>query len=491
MSYSENGTASVGTYKATDPDGDTISWSLPNTSHETDRADFSISSDGVLRFRSSPDFESPHDSDRNNVYKVTVRASDGRGGTADRNVTVTVTNVNEAPVSSEIGDRTLATVRFRGAGTNQYTRLVKDTYLDISLDSIFSSGKGLADSPSYDFQVGAQNSAGSYQAGAYSDPITIIDNPLLTEGGRAYGSGDQEASLQWRRIADATEYTIEYRILTWRDYVPGHSPNEPHWDLDWPSDEDWPYYESEAGSLNSPKKFEPVTVQTPSATIRDLPTLRVFGTPPNGEPFSGIPLIRTQLYAFRVNYVTTSGKKVFSARDAYVWPSADFPRSEELVGTYTFFGHHANKNFEHILCKETFPANEREQWIDLIKSAFEQWATSTNQFIIMTPRVHGVGGWRCSDTSTTISQFIMEDDERSEIRMLDTTEGGLPVTGSDPDWTFSETKSDVFKICASSAPACVTSFTGYAGNEFPSEARLRIAQIVNSWLLAPDNRSAR
>ena len=98
----------------------------------------------------------------------------------------------------------------------------------------------------------------------------------------------------------------------------------------------------------------------------------------------------------------------------------------------------------------------------------------------MTPRIHGEDGWRCADTSTTISKFIMEDDERSEIRMLDVV-GGLPVTGSNPNFSFSEIKSDVFKICAASAPACVTSFTGYAGKDFPSEQRLRIAAIVNSW----------
>ena len=51
----------------------------------------SISASGVLTFRSPPDYESPHDSNERNVYKVTVRASDG--SLADsRNVTVTVTN---------------------------------------------------------------------------------------------------------------------------------------------------------------------------------------------------------------------------------------------------------------------------------------------------------------------------------------------------------------------------------------------------------------
>ena len=98
VSYPENGTGSVATYTAEDLDGDTISWSLPDTSFQTDRSDFSIDRrSGELSFDSSPNYESPHDSNRDNVYKVTVRASDGNGGTDDRNVTITVTDVNEAP----------------------------------------------------------------------------------------------------------------------------------------------------------------------------------------------------------------------------------------------------------------------------------------------------------------------------------------------------------------------------------------------------------
>ena len=92
VSYGECRTGSVATYSASDPDGDSISWSLPNTSFETDRGDFDISSSGVLTFESSPDYEDPDDSNDDNVYKVTVRASDGNGGSDDRNVTVTVTN---------------------------------------------------------------------------------------------------------------------------------------------------------------------------------------------------------------------------------------------------------------------------------------------------------------------------------------------------------------------------------------------------------------
>ena len=115
VSYPENGTGPVATYTAEDPDGGDISWSLPNTTFETDRSDFSINADGELSFDSSPNHESPHDSNSDNVYKVTVRASDPNGGTADRNVTITVANVNERPlVATEIEDQTLTVGANRG-----------------------------------------------------------------------------------------------------------------------------------------------------------------------------------------------------------------------------------------------------------------------------------------------------------------------------------------------------------------------------------------
>ncbi len=90
--YAENGTAAVATYTATDADGDTITWSLEGT----DAADFSISTSGVLTFASAPDFETPADSGTDNIYNVTVKASDGTDSDTIA-VTVTVTAVDEPP----------------------------------------------------------------------------------------------------------------------------------------------------------------------------------------------------------------------------------------------------------------------------------------------------------------------------------------------------------------------------------------------------------
>ena len=89
--YAENGTGPVATYTATDPENNQIAWRLSGS----DGADFSIIR-GVLTFNAGPDYEDPSDSDRDNVYNVTVEASDG-ANTVTLAVTVTVTNVNEPP----------------------------------------------------------------------------------------------------------------------------------------------------------------------------------------------------------------------------------------------------------------------------------------------------------------------------------------------------------------------------------------------------------
>ena len=79
-------------YVAADEDGLNVNLSLTGP----DAADFSLSSNGVLSFVQKPDYENPADANRDNLYEVTVRASDGTMH-ADRMVRVTVENVNEAP----------------------------------------------------------------------------------------------------------------------------------------------------------------------------------------------------------------------------------------------------------------------------------------------------------------------------------------------------------------------------------------------------------
>ncbi|WP_291179347.1 Ig-like domain-containing protein [Gimesia sp.] len=93
----ENSTA-VTTVAATDANLDTMSYAITGG---TDAPAFAInSSTGELSFLATPDFESPADSDSDNVYEVIVGASDGFGGTDFQTIWVTVTPVNEVPAAA-------------------------------------------------------------------------------------------------------------------------------------------------------------------------------------------------------------------------------------------------------------------------------------------------------------------------------------------------------------------------------------------------------
>ena len=118
VEYAENGTDPVATYTGIDPEGRPIYWLLADavvTDEATgdditadDLADvdhFMISSDGVLSFKFSPDYEMPRGTaaseGNNNTYIVVVVASDDAPSAGDMSkmayhkVTVSVTDVDE------------------------------------------------------------------------------------------------------------------------------------------------------------------------------------------------------------------------------------------------------------------------------------------------------------------------------------------------------------------------------------------------------------
>ncbi|MDE2940721.1 MAG: hypothetical protein OXR67_17655 [Chloroflexota bacterium] len=91
-------------YGATDPQGDTLTFSL--TGEDSDAFSYEhiqvfgptcYAALNLLHFRPEPDYEQPVDADKDNVFNVTVRVSDGTL-TTDLPITVTVTDVDEAPV---------------------------------------------------------------------------------------------------------------------------------------------------------------------------------------------------------------------------------------------------------------------------------------------------------------------------------------------------------------------------------------------------------
>jgi methionine-rich copper-binding protein CopC len=97
--FAENATGTVYTATGTDADaGSTLSYSLDGA----DKALFAINTEtGVVTFVSSPNFEVPTDAGADNVYNITVSASDGTNTSIARAVAITVTDVDEvAPTLS-------------------------------------------------------------------------------------------------------------------------------------------------------------------------------------------------------------------------------------------------------------------------------------------------------------------------------------------------------------------------------------------------------
>ena len=83
--YRENGTGAVHTFRARDPQGRPVSWSVTGT----DSHAFEINSSSVLTFSSPPDFENPTESNRDNKYEITVVVTDDQSLIDSVDVTVT------------------------------------------------------------------------------------------------------------------------------------------------------------------------------------------------------------------------------------------------------------------------------------------------------------------------------------------------------------------------------------------------------------------
>ena len=95
VSLLEGSMTTVGSYTAAGSNAASARWTLEGD----DRSDFMLQpSSGMsvmLKFRNAPNYEAPADTDTDNVYMVTLKATDSESNTAMRAVTVTVTNVDE------------------------------------------------------------------------------------------------------------------------------------------------------------------------------------------------------------------------------------------------------------------------------------------------------------------------------------------------------------------------------------------------------------
>ncbi len=134
VAVAENQTA-VTTVVATDADtGQTVTFTLTGA----DAGQFSISVAGELTFNTAPDFEMPTDVGADNVYEVTITATDN--GTpamsATQTITITVTDVmNEGGTPPDHFVLKITTTAGTNANDRSFTFYTQDTNYDIDWDN--------------------------------------------------------------------------------------------------------------------------------------------------------------------------------------------------------------------------------------------------------------------------------------------------------------------------------------------------------------------
>ena len=153
-SVSENTTTTIYSATATDPENNSLTYSLSGT----DAANFSIDpGSGAISFTTIPDYENPADSQANNLYSLTLEVSDSTH-TISQALTIAVTNIDEAPTitsatAASIPENTTTTIYTASAsdpenGALSYSLSAADA-AHLSIDS--SSGAiSFAINPDYE-----------------------------------------------------------------------------------------------------------------------------------------------------------------------------------------------------------------------------------------------------------------------------------------------------------------------------------------------------
>ncbi len=242
FSLPENTTA-VGTVTATDPDADDSVTGY--TLSGTDAALFAITTGGALSFSAAPDFEAPkggtaHDS---NSYTLTVTATGGTGDralSATQDLTVTVTDVNEAPTITSDATFSLAenttsvgsvvaadpdaadSVTFALSGTDAALfAITTGGALTFSAAPDFEAPKGgtADDSNSYTLTVTATGGTGDRALTATQDLTVSVTNVNEVPGMPAAPTFGTITStslvVNWQAPANTgpaiTDYDVQYR----------------------------------------------------------------------------------------------------------------------------------------------------------------------------------------------------------------------------------------------------------------------------------------
>ena len=186
LKYAENGTDPVATLTATDPEMDTVSWTLGGG----DAVDFEISEEGVLTFAvgtddTPPDFEDGQGTgtDNTNIYVVVVTATDTGDPALTDTFTVTVEVTNEAEEGKVVWE------------------------VDPDGDGDLAAGTVNGGSPIMQFQAGAELTV----------PTTGVTDGDMSGGTKTILSAN--VRWQWHRSSSKTSLGTAIEDATAADYT--------------------------------------------------------------------------------------------------------------------------------------------------------------------------------------------------------------------------------------------------------------------------------
>ncbi len=199
VNAAENQTA-VTDAEATDPEGDTegsgLTWSITGGA---DAAKFSINATtGVLTFASAPDYEAPADTNIDNGYEVQITVTDSGSLTDVQDITVTVTDVNEAPVITSNGGGATASVN---VAENQ-TAVTDAQATDPDGET---EGAGLT------WSITGGADAAKFSINATTGVLTFASAPDYETPGDANGDNDYEVQITVTDsgpLTDAQDITV-------------------------------------------------------------------------------------------------------------------------------------------------------------------------------------------------------------------------------------------------------------------------------------------
>jgi len=143
------GTSNVATWSASDTDGDTVSYSLSGD----DAQFFEIDSMGVLNFKTIPYYTNPLDADKNNIYTLTIKASDGAAST-QKTVTITVEVTTVSILNDSIWKQNIGDENYRNSSvvdngiyaTLSATKIVNSSSsIELYQDDLVSMKEAIAD----------------------------------------------------------------------------------------------------------------------------------------------------------------------------------------------------------------------------------------------------------------------------------------------------------------------------------------------------------